>query len=336
MKSRMKSLSGRPLAACVCAVLTGCFGAALAATASTAVVGPLTVSASPPFEWVKVRENFYVVSGPDGNVAVQLGADGAVVVDTQRAALGTQLVTELKKIVGQGSIRFLINTSGDAGHAGANEQVRNAGRQIAGPMLPENIAAHLAHQNVVLRLAESGEGAYPAESYITDLYDFHFNDEGIKVIHAPAAHSNGDSLVYFPRSDVIVTGEVWNTLTYPVIDTRNGGSIQGELDALNKLIDIAVPREMQEGGTVLVPGRGRVGDESDVADYRDMVTIIRDRIKAMAAKGMTLEQVKSAKPTYDYDARWGATSGPWTTDMFIAAVYEGVKARRPQSTGDSK
>ncbi len=335
MKSRMKSLSGRSVRACV-SVLAGCFGAALAGTASAAAVGPLTVSASPPFEWVKVRENFYVVSGPDGNVAVQLGVDGAVVVDTQRAALGAQLVVELKKIVGQGSIRFLINTNGDPGHAGANEQVRSAGRQIAGPMLPENIAAHLAHQNVVLRLAQSGEGAYPAESYITDFYDFYFNEEGIKVIHAPAAHSNGDSLIHFPRSDVVVAGEVWNTLTYPVIDTKNGGSIQGELDALNRLIDITVPREMQEGGTVAVPGRGRVGDESDVAEYRDMVTIIRDRIKAMADKGMTLQQVKTAKPTQDYDARWGATSGPWTTDMFIAAVYEGVKAQRSQRTGDAK
>lgn len=330
----------------VCALVAGCL-ASLTQMASAATAAPETVSASPPFEWLKVRENFYVVSGPDGNVAVQLGVDGAVVVDTQRAALGAPLVAELKKLIGKGSVRFLINTNADAGHTGANEAVRNMGVQTVGVVLARQskvqqsvdlskTAIHLGHQNVSLRLAQSGDGAYPSETFDTETYDFYQNDEAVKIFHADAAHSDGDSLVYFPRSDVVVAGETWNTFTYPVIDTKHGGSIQGEIDALNKLIDITVPREMQEGGTMVVPGRGRVGDESDVADYRDMVTIIRDRIKALVDQGMTLEQVKAAKPTYDYEPRWGATSGPWTTDMFIAAVYEGVKAQRSHSTGDSK
>lgn len=309
----------------------------------TKPAAPLTVSASPPFEWIKVRENLYAVSGPDGNVVVQLGPEGALVIDTQRAALGEPLVKELKKLAGAGEIRWLINTNADPGHAGANEAVRNAGSQIVGGMMlmatgTQNLArnaAHLAHENVLLRLSESpSDGAYPNESYASNFYDFSFNGEGIVITHMPSAHTDGDSIVHFRASDVLVAGEVWNTLTYPVIDRARGGSIQGELDALNTLIDLAIPFRKQEGGTMIVPARGRIGDESDVVDYRDMVTIIHDRIKTMVDKKMTLQQVKAAKPTADYDGRYGATSGPWTTDMFIAAVYEGIKAQ--QSTGDSR
>lgn len=299
---------------------------------------PVITPVSPPFERIKVRENFYVLSGPDGNVGIHLGRDGVVVVDTQRAALGAQLLAEVKKLGGEGEIRWLINTNADPGHVGANESVRNAGSQlIGGPQMMAqgtrvlaHRATHIAQENVMLRLAESpSDGALPQDTYASAFYDFYFNGEAVFLIHAPAAHSDGDSLVHFRASDVVMAGEVWNTLTYPVIDTKRGGSIQGELNALNTLIEITVPREKQEGGTLVIPGRGRIGDEAEIVDYRDMVTIIHDRIKAMVDKGMTLQQVKAAKPTADYDNRWGATSGPWTTDMFIAAVYEGVK-------GDSK
>ena len=281
---------------------------------------------------------------------IQLGPDGAIVIDSQRAAQGAALVAELKKITGPTTpIRFFFNTNGDPGHAGASAAVRDAGQQVFGGNMAAqasdlaDTAVHMAQENVLNRLSAPGgltdgmtETVWPKETYASDWYDFYFNGEGVQLIHAPAAHTDGDSLVYFRKSDVVVAGEVWNTLTYPVIDMDHGGTIQGEIDALNKLIDLTIPRDKQEGGTLVVPGRGRIGDEAEIVEYRDMVTIIRDRIKAMADKGMTLEQVKAAKPTFDYDGRYGATSGPLTTDMFISAVYAGVKPQRPQGKRASR
>ncbi len=300
--------------------------------------------ASAPFEWVKVRDNIFVVSGPDGNVTVQVGPEGAIVVDTQSAERAPALVAELNKLVGERHIRFLVNTSADPGHTGANLQVRNAGRQIAaGIMLMatgdiSKQAVHMAHENTLLRLSAGGPGLGepPNESYASAWYDLYFNGEGVVITHMPAAHTDGDSIVHFRTSDVLVAGEIWNTLTYPVIDVARGGSIQGELDALNTLIDLAIPRENAEGGTMIVPGRGRVGDESDLVEYRDIITTIRDHIKELVDRGMTLEQVKAAKPTVEYDGRWGATSGPWTTDMFVSAVYASLKAERSKTTKDAR
>jgi glyoxylase-like metal-dependent hydrolase (beta-lactamase superfamily II) len=151
-----------------------------------------------------------------------------------------------------------------------------------------------------------------------------FNGEGIQMVHPRAAHTDGDSMVFFRRSDAIATGDVFLTTGYPVIDLARGGSIQGEIDALNQILDLAIAGPKEEGGTYIIPGHGRLCDEADVAYYRDMVTIIRDRILDLKKKGMTLEQVKAARPTRDYDPRWGAESGPWTTDMFVEAVYRSL------------
>jgi glyoxylase-like metal-dependent hydrolase (beta-lactamase superfamily II) len=324
----------------------GLLGGAALFAAGTAIAQPAPIPATAPFERIQIRDNIYVIAGPDGNVVVQTGVDGGIVVDGQRAELGKPLVAELKKLTTDAApVRYYFNTNGDPGHAGANEEVRNSGRQVLGGNMAgqagdlAETAVHMAHENVLVRLSSgegASEGAYPKETYASDWYDFYFNGEGVQLIHAPAAHTDGDSMIYFRKSDVIAAGEVWNTITYPVIDTAHGGSIQGEIDALNKIIDLTIPRDKQEGGTLVVPGRGRVGDEAEIVEYRDMVTIIRDRIKAMADKGMTLEQVKAAKPTFDYDGRYGAATGPWTTDMFVSAVYAGVKPQRPQRTRASR
>lgn len=341
--------AGRGGAVLRASLMAGLAATAMTAFATAASAQPLSVPAAAPFERVMVRPNIFMLAGPDGNVIVQLGADGAIVVDSQRAALGQSLVAELKKITGPSPIRFFFNTNGDPGHAGASAAVRDAGQQVFGGNMAAqasdlaDTAVHMAQENVLNRLSAPGgltdgmtEEVWPKETYASDWYDFYFNGEGVQLIHAPAAHTDGDSLVYFRASDVVMAGEVWNTLTYPVIDMAHGGTIQGEIDALNKLIDITIPRDKQEGGTLVVPGRGRIGDEAEIVEYRDMVTIIRDRIKAMADKGMTLDQVKAAKPTFDYDGRYGATSGPWTTDMFISAVYAGVKPQRPQGKRASR
>ena len=148
-----------------------------------------------------------------------------------------------------------------------------------------------------------------------------FNDEAVIIEHPHAAHTDGDSTVFFRRSDVVSAGDIFTPEHYPVIEAQRGGTINGEIEALNQVIDIMVPKEGEEGGTYVIPGHGRLCDRAEIVNYRDMVTIVRDRIEDMVKKGMTLEQVKAAKPTLDYDGIYGADTGPWTTKMFIEAVY---------------
>ncbi len=167
--------------------------------------------------------------------------------------------------------------------------------------------------------------AMPTDGYL-DTKELFFNGEPIQIMHQPAAHTDGDVVVFFRRSDVVAAGDIFVTTTYPVIDIAAGGTITGVIAALNNLIHITIPEEKQEGGTYVIPGHGRLSDEADVVDYRDMVTIVRDRIQNMIKSGMTLDQVKAAKPTRDYDGRYGATSG-WTTDMFVEAVYRTLTLR---------
>jgi glyoxylase-like metal-dependent hydrolase (beta-lactamase superfamily II) len=233
-------------------------------------------------------------------------------------------------------IRYIVDTSADPDHAGGNEKIRAAGRTFTGGNVAGNIAdagegaAILAHENVLQRLLEPEAGeqkappdAQPTDTYYTDsmkLSHF-FNGEGIQLIHQPSAHTEGDSLVWFRGSDIIAAGDIYSTISYPVIDVKHGGTINGVIDGLNRILDLSVAEFRTEGGTLVIPGHGRLSDSADVAYYRDMVTIIRDRVQAMIEKGMTLQQVKAARPTGDYEPRYGATSGPWTTDMFVEAVY---------------
>jgi glyoxylase-like metal-dependent hydrolase (beta-lactamase superfamily II) len=192
-------------------------------------------------------------------------------------------------------------------------------------------ATIIAHENVLNRMsAPSGKeslrpaAAWPTDSYVNDEKDIFFNGEPVMMYHDAAAHTDGDSIVFFRRSDVVAAGGILMLGGYPVIDQANGGSIQGVLNGLNRILDLAVPAHEQEGGTYIVPGQGRVCDEADVLEYRDMVTIVRDRIQDMAKRGLTVEQVKAAKPTLDYERHYGADSGPWTTAQFIEAVYRDV------------
>jgi glyoxylase-like metal-dependent hydrolase (beta-lactamase superfamily II) len=162
--------------------------------------------------------------------------------------------------------------------------------------------------------------AWPTETFFGEDKEIFFNDEAIQLLYQPG-HTDGDVIVFFRRSDVVASGDVFQTTTYPMIDAANGGSVQGVIDALNRLLDIAIPKDKAEGGTYVVPGHGRLADEADVVEYRDMLTIVRDRIQDLIAKGKSLAEVKAAGPTRDYDGRYGASTGAWTTDQFIETVY---------------
>ena len=232
-------------------------------------------------------------------------------------------------------IRYVLNTSAHPEHTGGNAKIRPAGVTYTGGNVTGTIAdsgagaAIVAHDHVGSWLQKTGapDDAMPTDTYATPHYklSWFFNGEGVQLFHMPAAHSDADSFVWFRYSDVIVTGEVYNTVTYPVIDVERGGSIQGVLDGLAQILDVAYAEFRTQGGTEIIPARGRISDVGDVTNYRNMLFIIRDRIEDLKQKGRTLQQVKAAKPTFDYDGRWGATSGPWTTDMFIEAVYRTVK-----------
>jgi glyoxylase-like metal-dependent hydrolase (beta-lactamase superfamily II) len=237
-------------------------------------------------------------------------------------------------------IRFIIDTGADADHTGGNEKIAKAGQTFQGGNAAGDLrnagdgAAVLAHEGVLNRMNEIKPplpfGALPTDTYPNAQQNLsqYFNGEGVQMIHMPNAHTDGDSMVWFRGSDVISTGDVFTPDRYPVIDLARGGSIQGVIDALNRILDMTIPEFRLEGGTMVIPGHGHLCDAADVAYYRDMATIIRDRIQALIKKDMTLEQVKAAKPTLDYDGIYGAATGPWTTDMFIEAVYKSLSQKK--------
>lgn len=291
-----------------------------------------------PLHAQRVQGNVYMLSSPEGNITLQVGEEGVLVVDAGPAAMSAQVLSAIQAI-SSAPIRYVVNTDPHPEHTGGNRTLFAEGETIAGGDVVNAVgessrtgAVVIGHENTMMRMTQPDLGgsrdlpfgAYPTDIYIGARKDLFMNGEGVRIEHVPGAHTDGNSIVFFRRSDVISTGDVFTTVAYPVIAVDQGGTIQGEIDALNTLLRMAIPAAKSEGGTYIVPGRGRLTDMADVAYYRDMVTIIRDRIRDMKSKGMTLEQVQAARPTRDYDGRWGATTGPWTTDMFVAAVYRTV------------
>jgi len=256
---------------------------------------------------------------PTGNVAVQAGEDGVLVVDTGGVGMTDKLIAAVRKISTK-DIRWIVNTSSSREHTSGNEAFSKAGRTVNG-----NPAAIIAHENAALRMAKAGvpSAAQPFNTYFEEFRDFPFNEEPVVLYHNASSNTDTDTMVMFRRSDVIATGDLFNTLNYPVIDAANGGTIKGLIDGINHVLELTVPsNDFEEGGTYVIPGRGRLCDEADVVAYRDMLAIIYDRIADLVRQKKTLEQVKAARPTLDYDGRWGSDSGPWTTEMFVEAIFK--------------
>jgi len=291
-------------------------------------------------ETIHVQGNVWVIAGDGGNVAVQTGDLGVLVVDTGLAQNTDKLLAAIRKISDK-PIQYILNTSFHADQTGGNTAVKKAGVTITGANVTGDIgdaasgAAVLAHLNVLNRMsAPSGkqsptpESAWPTDTYITGQKEVYFNEEPVTLVYQPNAHTDGDSFAVFRRSDVVASGDIYITTSYPFIDIENGGSIQGEIEALNNLLDIMIPKHEEEGGTYVIPGHGRICDEYDVLEYRDMITIVRDRVQAAIKKGMTLEQVKAAGYTKDFDPRYSAKSGPGTAENFVTSVYKSLTAAK--------
>ena len=279
-------------------------------------------------EIVQVASDVYMIGGAGGNVTVHTGPQGLFVVDAGSEMSSANLAAAIRGISNQ-PIRYLANTSADADHVGGNPVVRALGQAVRTRENREEGASVIAHEAVLNRMsAPTGQqsptpvAAWPTMTFPKGQMDLAFNGQAIQLVRLPAAHTDGDTVVFFRRSDVVATGDIFDPTRYPVIDLAKGGSIDGEIDAINWLLDLLVPGEKEEGGTMVVPGHGRVCDESEVMEYRDMLTIVRDRVKAMVEKGMTLEQVKTARPTFEYDPEYGAS------DAFVEAVVRGVQVRR--------
>ncbi|HTR35484.1 MAG TPA: MBL fold metallo-hydrolase [Bryobacteraceae bacterium] len=279
-----------------------------------------------------VQGNVYVLIGDGGNISVQVGKDGIMLVDTGFAQLVPLAMAEIRKL-SDGPIRWIVDTHVHTDHTGGNAAFSKLGMTRTSIGAPRIVA----QSNVLNRMTgpqpdhqpKIPEAEWPNDEYFSPFKDFFMNGEAIKVYHIPNAHTDGDSIVFFRRSDVLATGDIFTPDHYPIIDLERGGSVQGLIAGLNRILEITVPTKYEEGGTVVIPGHGRLCDEADVVEYRNMVTVIRDRIQDAIKRGQSLAQVQEAGLTGDYDTQYGATTGFWTTSQFVEAVYKSLSEKKP-------
>jgi len=327
---RSKLVIRAPVAVAVAVVSIACGSIAVAQEAAP----------PPSVEVLQVRDNIYMIVGQGGNITMQVGDDGILLVDTQFARMSDAIVAAIRDISDQ-PIRYIVNTHFHGDHIGGNGNLRRAGDTIIGGNMPGAVpyaegggAQVIAHENVVLRLsgALGGEATDPSLWPTNTFFDaekrLYYNGEGIRIIYQPAAHTDGDVVVFFRQSDVIAAGDFFRTTAWPRLDLAAGGSYSGTITALNNLVDLMIPEYGQDGGTLVIPGHGRLSGIGDVLDFREMAIVIRDRIEHMIDQGMTMEQVVAARPAMDYEPVYGTPGNPAATDDFVESAYMSLMQER--------
>jgi len=289
---------------------------------------------------VKVRKNFYMLAGAGGNIGVQIGSDGIVLVNTGAAGTSDKVLAALKTLT-ELPIRYIINIDAGPEFVAGNEKLAKAGYTIftnalggGATALPNGGGASILSHDSVLREMSKAKPAYPSgalpnEAFFTPRKAIRMNDEGLEIFYQPAAHSSADSFVLFRGSDVVVAGDVIDMTRFPVIDVANGGTIQGEIAALNRLIDLTIaptPFIYKDVGTYVIPGHGRLCEQMEIVDYRDMVVLVRDVVADLAKQGKTLDQIKAAKPALPYETRYGTAAG--ATSAFVESIYKTLQAKK--------
>jgi cyclase len=283
------------------------------------------VGSNGPVKTIHIRGDIYALIGGGANIVFSAGDEGVLVVDTGVAAQWDNIIAAIRN-VSKKEIRWIIDTTLDPDHVGNNEKMSNAGKTVNG-----NPAAIISHEKLPIRMMRLAVPvpvtARPVNTFFSEQRDLYFNDDPVFIYRAQA-HTDGDVFVHFRHADVIAAGDTFQTTTFPNIDVANGGTTQGYIDALNKMLDLAVPKHLEEGGTYIIPGHGRICDEADVLEYHDMIVIVRDRIRDAVKKGMTLDQIKAARLTRDYDARYSAPSGQGSTANFVESMYRDLSAKK--------
>jgi glyoxylase-like metal-dependent hydrolase (beta-lactamase superfamily II) len=285
-----------------------------------------------PLELLHVQGNISMLAGAGGNIAVQTGKDGILLVDAGSAALTEKILATLRT-ASRGQVTYIVNTTDRDDHVGGNANFARMGRPLAIARAAQARVFIVGFSSMLDRMSDPKtkssvpDVGWPNDTYSGPQKNLSFNGDAVQIFHQSAS-TDGDSFVLFRRADVIATGDIFDLTEYPIIDLKSGGSLEGVLEGLNRLRQMAVPADHMEGGTMIIPGHGRLSDVADLDIYQQMVTIVRDRLQDMIKRGMTLEQVKAAKPTRDYDPVYGHESGPWTTDMFVEAAYRSLTAPR--------
>ena len=268
---------------------------------------------------IKVGDGVYMLMGVGGNIGVAAGADGVLMVDDQYAPLSDKIKAAVAA-VGGGPIRFLVNTHWHWDHVGGNESLLRSG------------AVTVAHENVRRRMSvaqfvpplnrhepAAPAGALPLVTF-TDSVNFYLGGDSIHVFHVAAAHTDGDAMIWFRRANVVHMGDIFFNGRYPFVDLSSGGSVDGMVAAVDRVLGLA------DGNTKIIPGHGPLADRTTLRAYRDMLVTVRDRIRRAVAAGQTLEQVQAAKPTAEFDAVWG--QGRITPTLFVEILYTDLAARK--------
>lgn len=249
-----------------------------------------------------VAGNVSYIEGQGGNIGLFIGEDGIFLIDDQYAPLTDRIVAAIR-LISDEPIRFLVNTHMHPDHTGGNENFGRMGTTIFG------------HDNVRSQMEIAGYAEEPPLITFNDELSFHINGETVHVFKVPNAHTNGDVFIKFRGSNVVHTGDVYRTTTYPYIDVNNGGSYIGTIDALNLLLAVS------DADTKIIPGHGGVSNVAEVTAFRDMLVVIRDRVGEAIREGMSLEEIQSAGLTAEYDERWAADGRIGGADTMLSAVY---------------